>query len=45
MAYFCVYTPADVLILDIDFDEDFWNNLKNELCIYYRDYYLNDYFN
>ena len=45
MGYFCVYTPADVLILNIDFDKDFWENLKDELCIYYRDYYLSDYFN
>ena len=44
MGYFCVYTPNDVLILNIDFDKDFWKNLKNDLCRYYEHYYLKDIF-
>ena len=40
MGYFCVYTPNDVLILQIDFDKNFWENLKNDLCTYYKQYYL-----
>ena len=44
MGYFCVYTPQDVLILHIDFDNDFWEKLKNDLHGYYEDYYLKDIF-
>ena len=44
MGYFCVYTPKDVLILRIDFDKNFWENLKNDLCRYYEHYYLKDIF-
>ena len=44
MGYFCVYTPRDVLILHIDFDGNFWKNLKKDLCTYYKDYYLKDIF-
>ena len=43
--YFCVYTPQDVLILHIDFDQDFWQKLKKDLCIYYEHYYLRYLFN
>lgn len=42
--YFCVYTPQDVLILTITFDEYFWKNLKNDICTYYKHHYLNDLF-
>ena len=38
--YFCVYTPKDILVLTIDFDEKFWNSLKEDICTYYKDYYL-----
>ena len=44
IGYFCVYTPQDVLILNINFDENFWENMKNDLCIYYQHYYLSDFF-
>ena len=44
MGYFCVYTPNDVLILNIDFDKRFWENLKNDLHRYYEHYYLKDIF-
>ena len=43
--YFCVYTPRDVLILRIDFDENFWRKLKRDLCLYYENYYLKSLFN
>ena len=44
LGYFCVYTPRDVLILHIDFDGNFWKNLKKDLCTYYKHYYLKDIF-
>ena len=44
IGYFCVYTPQDVLILNINFDENFWVNMKNDLCTYYQHYYLSDFF-
>ena len=40
--YFCVYTPQDVLVLTIDFDEKFWYSLREDICTYYKDYYLKD---
>ena len=42
--YFCVYTPRDVLILSINFDENFWNSLKGDICTYYKEYYLKELF-
>lgn len=42
--FFCVYTPQDVLVLEIDFDEEFWRNLKSDIQTYYYRYYLNDFF-
>ena len=44
LGYFCVYTPRDVLILHIDFDENFWENLKKDLCTYYKHCYLKEFF-
>ena len=44
LGYFCVYTPRDVLILRIDFDENFWKNLKKDLRTYYEHHYLKDIF-
>ena len=38
--YFCVYTPNDVLILPINFNETFWKKLKDDLCLYYEQGYL-----
>ena len=42
--YFCVWTPRDVLILEIAFNKDFWCSLKKDLCTYYKDNYLPEYF-
>ena len=43
-AYFCVYTPKDILVLSVEFDEKFWNSLKEDICTYYKDYYLKEIF-
>ena len=39
-AYLGVWTPKDILIIDIEFDKHFWVNLKRELCMYYFNSYL-----
>ena len=41
---FVVYTPKDILTLEINFDQNFWKNLKDNLMDYYENYYLNDFF-
>ena len=42
--YLCIYTPQGVLILHIDFYQDFWESLKNNLRVYYEKYYLKELF-
>ena len=39
-AHFVVWTPNDLLIRDINFDEKLWKNLKEDLRMYYIDSYL-----
>ena len=39
-AKFVVWTPKDILILDISFDENFYNSVKNNIEKYYFDLHL-----
>ena len=38
--YYVVWTPAQSLILEILFDINFWEVIKNAIDIYYYSYYL-----
>ena len=39
-AKFVVWTPKDILISDISFDENFYNSVKNNIEKYYFDLHL-----
>ena len=44
-AYLGVWTPKDILVIYVEFDKQFWVNLKSDLCLYYFNSYLKHYLN
>ena len=43
LGYFVVWTPADIVIVEVPLDRVFWDKLKNDSIMYYYNHYLPQY--